>query len=55
MERINTRKGTQSTVQCSNCYDSFHFLSECHRFIDNSTDFFLPCREKARDNNKTLS
>ena len=55
MERINTRKGTQSTVQCSNCYDNFHFLSECHRSIDNSTDFFLPCREKAPDNNKTLS
>ena len=57
MERFNTRKGKQTTVQCSNCYDNFHFLSECHRSIDNSIDFFffLPCREKARDNNKLLS
>ena len=36
MERINTRKGTQSTVQC---YDNFQFLSECYRSIDNSIDF----------------
>ena len=39
-ERINTRKGTQSAVQCSKCYDNFHFLSECHRSIDNSVEFF---------------
>ena len=39
MKRINTRKGTQSTVQCSKCYDNFHFLSIYHRSIDNSIDF----------------
>ena len=26
MERINTRKGTQSRVQCSKCYDNFYFF-----------------------------
>ena len=43
MERINTRKEIQSTVQCSNCYDNFHFLSKCHRFIDNSIGFYFFC------------
>ena len=41
MKRINTRKGTQSTVQCSKCYDNFHFLSIYHRSIDNSIDFYF--------------
>ena len=25
MERTNTRKGAQSTAECSKCYDNFHF------------------------------
>ena len=51
MERINTRKGPQITVQCSKCYDNFNFLSKGHRSI--ATDFyFLPYREKAHGNNK---
>ena len=41
VERINTRKETQSTVQCSKCYDNFHFLSKCHRSIDNSIGFYF--------------
>ena len=51
MEKINTRKGTQLTVQCSKCYDNFYFF--CHRSIDSSIDFyFLPCWEKAHDNSE---
>ena len=26
IERINSRKGTQSIVQCSKCYDNFHII-----------------------------
>ena len=29
IETINTRRGTQLTVQCSKHYDNFHFLSKC--------------------------
>ena len=43
MERINTRKGMQSTVQCSKCYDNFLFLSECLRLIIPLIFIFLPC------------
>ena len=43
MERINTRKGMQSTVQCSKCYDNFLFLSECHRLIIPLIFIFLSC------------
>ena len=52
MERIDTIKGTQSTVLCSKCYDNFYF------FYLNVTDsliiplILLPCREKAHDNNE---
>ena len=41
IERINTRKRTQSTVQRSKCEDNFHFLSRCYRPIDNSIDFYF--------------
>ena len=51
MERINTRKGTQSKFSVQSVMITFIFLSKCQRPIDNSNDFyFLPCREKAHEN-----
>ena len=52
MERINTRKGTQSTVQCSNIQFYFFYLNVTDPLIIPLVFIFLPCREKAHDSNE---
>ena len=52
MERIYTRKGTQSTVQCSNIQFYFFYLNGTDPLIIPLVFIFLPCREKAHDSNE---